>query len=183
MDSIKEKVVGLAWKAIKHYIEFGEKIVPDTQEYQEEIFNKETGVFVTLKEYNKLRGCIGNIEGNDKVYLSIVDNAIAAAFFDPRFPPITLEELSGIELEVSVLTKPRRFNYEAIDELLTHLDTEKPGVVIEHDGFTATYLPSVWQELPKVNDFLTSLCLKAGLPQDIWQNEKITVKTYKATIF
>lgn len=183
MDNIPEKVVGLAWRAIRHYLEHGDKYIPDAKEYTEELFLKENGVFVTLKKFNKLRGCIGNIEGNDKVYLSIADNAVAAAFYDPRFPPVLADELGEIELEVSILTKPRRFNYENLDELIAFLEKDKPGVIVEHDGLTATYLPSVWEELPKVADFLTSLCLKAGLPQDIWQTEKITIRTYKAIIY
>ncbi len=130
---------------------------------------KENGaVFVTIntKPNEQLRGCIGSLEAYQPLYKDIISNAQAAALRDPRFKPLTLEELKDIKLEVSILSKPALLEYSDTDDLRKKILPFEDGVVLRHNGQHATYLPQVWEQLPKFDDFFSSLCLKANLGND-----------------
>ena len=142
-------------------------------------------VFVTIntEPNEQLRGCIGSLEAYRPLYKDIISNAQSAALRDPRFTPLTLEELKHIKIEVSVLSKPEILNYNDTDDLRKKIIPFEDGVVLKHNGRHATYLPQVWEQLPKFNDFFSSLCLKANLGNNCLSNhpEILTyrVKKYK----
>ena len=147
---------------------------------------KENGaVFVTLniKETGALRGCIGSLQAYQPLYKDIISNAQAAALRDPRFKPLTLEELQDITVEVSLLSEPKALHYSDSNDLKNKITPFKDGVVLKHGSHQATYLPQVWEQLPAFDDFFTSLCQKAGLPTDcLSQHPEISVyhvKEYK----
>ncbi len=127
--------------------------------------------FVTLLVNNNLRGCIGSILATRDVYKDVSINAINAAFFDPRFNPLTEEELKRIEndliIEISILTPMKKFKGN-IKEWLNFLKKEKPGVFIKKGFYSATFLPDVWEEIPDEILFMNHLALKAGLRPDEW---------------
>lgn len=144
--------------------------------------NENGAVFVTLRTYpnNELRGCIGSLTAYRPLYEDIVFNAQAAAMQDPRFLPLKKEELPNIRLEVAVLSEPKELDYKDITDLKRKITPLKDGVVLKLDGHRATYLPSVWEELPTFDDFFSSLCLKAKLDGNCLEQHP-TLSTYQTT--
>ncbi len=141
------------------------------------------GTFVTLKHQGRLRGCIGNLSASDPLAEGVRRNAINAAFHDPRFSPLQEKELEQIEIEVSVLTEPRPLAFRDPEDLLRKLRPNVDGVIIRQGYASATFLPQVWEQLLKKEDFLGHLCLKAGLPRDAWKHGKLEVSTYQVQYF
>jgi AmmeMemoRadiSam system protein A len=146
-------------------------------------FQKRRGTFVTLKKDARLRGCIGNLTAQSTIKESITRNAIKAAFHDPRFPPLTPEELNHIHISVSILTQPQPLKYHQSTDLLAKLRVHQDGVIIRKKTANATFLPQVWEQLPTPEKFLTHLCLKAGLPADAWHKSRLEVWTYQVQYF
>ncbi|MFP4273013.1 MAG: AmmeMemoRadiSam system protein A [Halothiobacillaceae bacterium] len=124
--------------------------------------------FVTLHKDGRLRGCIGSLEARQPLGQDVIQNALDAAFRDPRFPPLSEEELPRIDISVSVLGPMSPLQASGTDELIARLRPGEDGLVIATpDGnHQATFLPSVWNELPTADDFLRHLLRKAGLPGD-----------------
>jgi len=141
------------------------------------------GVFVTLHKKGKLRGCIGNIEPVKTLVQGVKENALFAAFKDSRFAPLTLDELPLIDIEISILSKPEKMVYQDYRELLSNLTPGKDGVILEKDHHQATFLPQVWEQLPKVEAFLNHLCMKAGLSANEWEKGKLILHTYQVQSF
>jgi AmmeMemoRadiSam system protein A len=139
--------------------------------------------FVTLKIDGKLRGCIGNLEPVGALWEGIRDNAINAAFNDHRFSPLTPEEVSAVQLDISVLSQPQPLEYKGTEDLLKKLRPGIDGVILRDGHRGATFLPQVWQQLPTMELFLGHLCLKAGLPQESWRQKKFEIQTYQVQCF
>jgi AmmeMemoRadiSam system protein A len=136
--------------------------------------------FVTLTRDQKLRGCVGGIEARRPLLDEVTAVARAAAFADPRFPPLSANELESTRIEVSLLSSleplPVRSEGEVLGQIRPHFD----GLVLEWGRHRGTFLPQVWAALPDTRDFLCQLKLKAGLPRDFWSNE-IRLYRYQAT--
>lgn len=147
------------------------------------ILNKNCGVFVTLQIDHELRGCIGIIETNEPLIKTLPEHALYAAFDDPRFPPLQSDEFEKIKIEISLLTPPKPLEYKNADDLLRKLIPFKHGVIIRKSFFSATFLPQVWEQLPNKEDFLSHLCVKAGLDSKEWKNNNLKVITYEAEVF
>lgn len=124
--------------------------------------------FVTLKRDGRLRGCIGSVMACRSLIEDLADNAFKAAFTDPRFPPLTLEEVDGLELSVSVLTAPVPMRFTTEADLLSQLRHRVDGLIIEDAGRRALFLPAVWDQLPDAAHFLAHLKHKAGMAVDHW---------------
>lgn len=133
--------------------------------------------FVTLTQNSQLRGCIGSLEAYRPLATDVAENAVAAAFRDPRFPPLTREELDRTRVEVSLLepSEPIVFADEA--DAIAHLRPDIDGVILAHGSRRATFLPQVWESLPDPQRFMAQLKLKAGLPANFW-DEEITLARY-----
>ncbi len=157
------------------------KVDPDA--LADPAFQKKRGTFVTLTINQKLRGCIGNLEGRDSLVAGIERNAVNAAFHDPRFPPLKAVELDRVDIEVSILTEPRPLEYRDSHELISKLRVHVDGVILQKGPFGATFLPQVWEQLPKPESFLSHLCMKAGLPADTWKTEHLDISTYQVQYF
>jgi AmmeMemoRadiSam system protein B/AmmeMemoRadiSam system protein A len=127
--------------------------------------NRPGASFVTLMLEGRLRGCIGSLAAARRLGEDVAQNALAAALRDPRFAPLAAEEWRRCGLEVSVLSpaKPLRFGDEA--EMLALLRPGEDGVILEHEGRRATFLPQVWEGLPEKRQFLEELKRKAGIPE------------------
>jgi AmmeMemoRadiSam system protein A len=141
------------------------------------------GTFVTLKINGRLRGCIGNLTATEPLAKGIRQNAINAAFHDPRFAPLTDQELERVEIEVSILSEPQPLKYQDGEDLLAKLRPNVDGVIIRMGPASATFLPQVWDQLPKPEEFLGHLCMKAGLSSDDWQNPQLEISTYQVQCF
>lgn len=148
-----------------------------------EVFQKRLGNFVTINIEGNLRGCIGHIVPRLPLIEGIKENAINAAFRDPRFPPLTRGEFNRIGIEISILTPPTEFPYTDAEDLLQKLRPGFDGLIIKKGYYEATFLPQVWEQLPQKEDFLSHLCLKAGLSADTWKTEKLQVSTYQVQAF
>jgi len=130
---------------------------------------RETGAsFVTLTHQEKLRGCIGTLEGHRPIGEDVKANAIAAAFRDPRFPPLTQPELGEVSLEVSVLSPIETVRFRDEDDALAQLRPTIDGVIFEYGHHRSTFLPQVWDDFGDARLFLGHLKHKAGLPPDFW---------------
>jgi AmmeMemoRadiSam system protein A len=110
-------------------------------------------------------------------------NAINAAFRDPRFRPLSRKEWEKVKIEISILTEPKPLPYKDADDLLNKIQPGVDGVIIKKGFHQATFLPQVWEQLPAKKDFLTHLCLKAGLDTDAWEKEKLEISTYQVQAF
>lgn len=141
-------------------------------------YSEQRACFVTLTKKGNLRGCIGSLEARQELWKDVQENAIHSAFDDPRFSPLNDSELNQIKIEISVLTKPEKLDYKNSEDLLKKLNSEM-GVIISLGYFSATYLPQVWEQIDNKEEFLSSLCMKAGLSSDEWKNGKLKVEIYR----
>ena len=146
--------------------EFGGRKIDKEALYQKYPELKEKrAVFVTINKRGGLRGCIGSLVAHRSLLEDLIENAKAAAFSDPRFPPLTKEEFesSDLEIEISILTPPRGLMYGDVNDLKSKIKPGVHGVILTLDGRRATFLPQVWEQLPRFEDFFAHLCVKAGL--------------------
>jgi hypothetical protein len=141
--------------------------------------NEVEGAFVTITIHGALRGCIGNIIGQEPLYETVRDMAVAAASQDPRFSPLTVAELKDIKVDVSVLSKPRRVKDASEIQLGKH------GVIVNAGGHQGVFLPQVADETGwSKEEFLSQLCSqKAGLPPDAWKNPDTALYVFTADVF
>ncbi len=121
--------------------------------------------FVTLEKRGTLRGCIGSIIAHRTLLEDLIENAKAAAFNDPRFPPLTIEEFENedLSIEISLLSEPKHLPYEDIEDLKAKIKPGVHGVILKYGIYQATYLPQVWEQLSDFDQFFATLCQKAGL--------------------
>lgn len=132
--------------------------------------------FVTLTQGDRLRGCIGSLEAWRPLEEDVRANARAAAFRDPRFPPLGRQELAATRVEVSLLTPAEAMEFADEADVLRRLRPNMDGVILEYAGRRGTFLPQVWESLPQPRDFLAHLKQKAGFPADFWSPD---VKLYR----
>ncbi len=150
---------------------------------EDPVFNSKRGSFVTLKINDRLRGCIGSIGASEPLVDGIRENAVGAAFQDSRFPALTPDELDLVTIEVSILTDPVPLEYIDHNDLTAKLRPNVHGLIIRKGMRGATFLPQVWDQLPQHETFLSHLCMKAGLQEDAWKNEKLEIQTYEVQHF
>jgi uncharacterized protein len=134
--------------------------------------------FVTLTQGGELRGCIGSLNAHRPLAADVRENAVGAAFRDPRFPPLRGEEWLSTRVEVSLLSEPDFMEFTSETHLLAQLRPGIDGVIFFHGCQRATFLPQVWQQLPEPRDFLAALKRKAGLPADFW-GPKVMIASYQ----
>jgi len=127
--------------------------------------------FVTLTQNGQLRGCIGSLEAHRPLDQDVRANAVAAAFRDPRFPPLTLAELPHTRVEVSLLSAPQPMSFSSEADALHQLRPNVDGVIFIAGTHRSTFLPQVWEQLPDPRLFMAHLKQKAGLPADWWSAE------------
>ena len=159
----KRVILKIAEDAVKEAV-LNTKIINKEELLQKYPWLAQKGaVFVTLNEFNALRGCIGSIIAHRSLLEDIIQNAKSAALSDPRFRPVSKEELDNLDIEVSLLTPPKELEYRDILDLKAKIKPGVNGVVLSYNGYQGTYLPSVWEQLPTFEAFFTSLCQKAGM--------------------
>jgi AmmeMemoRadiSam system protein A len=139
--------------------------------------------FVTLTVSGDLRGCIGALEPYQPLVDDVQEHAIAAALEDFRFPPVQAYELKSIKIEISRLSTPMPLEYVIPEELITRLRPNIDGVILREGRHRATFLPQVWEKLPKPRAFLSQLSLKMGAPADYWTKAHLEVFTYQVEEF
>jgi len=138
--------------------------------------------FVTLTSGGALRGCIGSLEAYRPLGQDVVSNAQAAAFHDPRFPPVDAAEFERVAIEVSVLSPPEPLDITTEADLLDQLRPGVDGLIFTARGRRATFLPQVWEDLPDPRVFVAQLRRKAGLAADYWGDD-VHLWRYRVTAF
>lgn len=172
----REELLKLARDTLEHYLGKGEVLDVSTDDA---VLNKIMGVFVTLRRDHQLRGCIGNIIGSKPLYLGVRDMAIAAATQDFRFRPVTGDELSDIDIEISALSPLEQIT--DTDRIILG----KHGVLVRDAYRSGVYLPQVAVETGwNKKEFMDSLCgHKAGMASDAWRNGKCDIFIFSAEVF
>jgi len=125
--------------------------------------------FITLKLEQRLRGCIGTLQPHRALHEDVKANAVAAAFRDPRFKPLTVTEFESVEVELSLLSPLQEMTVADEQQALAQLRPGVDGIVFRYGHHHSTFLPQVWEELPDPAIFLAHLRRKAGLPPDFWE--------------
>jgi AmmeMemoRadiSam system protein A len=139
--------------------------------------------FVTLSNAGRLRGCIGSVTIKRALAVDVQIHAQSAALYDYRFPPVVVEELPQIRIEVSVLNAPRALQYNDSHELLCKLRPDIDGVILVHGTHRSTFLPQVWERFKCPEEFMDSLCEKALLPRSAWRQLPLEIFTYQVESF
>lgn len=121
--------------------------------------------FVTLTLQGRLRGCIGSLIAHRPLLDDLIANAKAAAFDDPRFYPLSLEEFLHVKIEISLLREPEAVVYRDVEDLKRQIVTGVDGIILQKGSRKATFLPQVWEQLPSFELFFSHLCQKAGLEE------------------
>jgi len=172
----KQKLLKIARESIGMYLESGKKLPVNESDL---VLNQKMGAFVTLKQHNDLRGCIGNLIGSQPLYLTVRDMAIEAAVDDPRFQALSLSELKDVQIEVSVLSP--------LEKVLSaeKIELGKHGVLVRRGNQSGVFLPQVAAETGwSKEEFLNNLCSqKAGLPANAWKDKDTQLYIFSAEVF
>jgi MEMO1 family protein len=179
-DQDKKALLRLARSAIEARLLDGVKVERPVPSH---ILNEDRGCFVTLHKYGQLRGCIGTIEPVCSLVKCVGKNAQNAAFNDPRFLGLTADELSEVDIELSVLSVPERLNCKNGEDLKRQLRPHVHGVILHRGINSSTFLPQVWEQLPDKEQFLENLCVKGGMPVTAWKDPATNVFVYQAEVF
>lgn len=171
----KKQLRSLAWTAIENAVHGKKPPAPGAVTGK---LKEPYGIFVTIKKHGDLRGCIGRIIGDQPLYASCQEMARAAALEDPRFPPVTPDELKDLKIEISVLTPMQRVENKA--EIVVGRD----GLYIRKGMSSGLLLPQVAVEQGwNVDQFLAHTCYKAGLPVEVLAAKDTEVYRFSAEIF
>lgn len=165
--ALRQQLVQLARNAIFDRLQNGSGPRIRVDDFPEPL-RRTLASFVTINLNGQLRGCIGSLKAHRPLVEDIAQNAQAAAFHDPRFKPLTLAEYLQIDLHISILSEPAPVAAGSLAELLQVLRPGRDGLIIEENGRRATYLPSVWEQLPDAETFVKQLRIKAGLDPNGW---------------
>ncbi len=138
--------------------------------------------FITLNLEKKLRGCIGSLRAHRALLDDIKANAQAAAFKDPRFKPLTVDEYESIEVEISLLSALNALTFTNETSALAQLQPHVHGVIFEYGHHHSTFLPQVWDSFNDPVIFMATLKQKAGLPPNFWE-PGVKLHTYTVAKF
>ncbi len=179
-------LIKLARNSARQYLETRKTINPP--ESTPKKLWEHCGVFVTIniimKGEKQLRGCIGYPYPTSPLVKAVIDSAINAATQDPRFHPLSLNELDKVVFEVSVLTPPELIEVKRPEEYIAKIKVGEDGLIVEKGYFKGLLLPQVpveWGWLEE--EFLCQCCAKAGLPLDSWLTKGARIYKFQAIIF
>jgi len=183
-----KSLIQFARENIENYLKTNKKIpIP---EKLKDLFSNNYGAFVTLNRYevsgNPLRGCIGFIEPIYPLYEVIHRVSISSAVEDPRFPPVTLNEMEQIVIELSILTPPKLIEVNEPQEYLNKIVIGRDGLIADRGGRRGLLLPQVPVDHDRnwdVETFLRHTCNKAWLPEDSWKDKNTKIYSFQAILF
>jgi len=177
----KDHALRTARESIQHGLTHGMALSVDTTVFSDNL-RQTLACFVTLHKDNQLRGCIGSLKAHQPLIKDIAEHAFAAAFQDPRFPPLSQSEFDALDIDISVLSKPAPMTFTNEEDLLTQIQPFTDGLILEHGYHRGTFLPSVWEQLPEKKAFLNQLKVKAGLSSDWWHDD-VKISRYETIMF
>ena len=178
----QQTLLHMAREAMEHAVR-GEKLSQLQIESLTPNLREQGASFVTLTIRGQLRGCIGALEAFQPLADDVREHAVAAALEDPRFPPVSEDELNRIQVEVSRLTRPVPLEYKDAGDLLSKLRPHVDGVILRDGYHRATFLPQVWEKIPNPSEFLDNLCHKMGTSPDHWRRKHLEVLVYQVEEF
>ena len=173
----RRTLLAVARASIEEGLKRGHPLHPRPQDF-DPLLAAPGAAFVTLERAGRLRGCIGSLEARRPLVLDVSENAFAAAFRDPRFPPLSAGELGDLAIRISVLSPAEPLEFRSESDLLAKLRPGVDGLVLEDGDRRGTFLPSVWESLPEPVLFWQQLKQKAGLPPEHWSD---SLKVYRYT--
>ena len=151
---------------------------PPEAALESDVFETPSGAFVTLHDSGRLRGCIGSIRSARPLAETVVSMAVEAALRDPRFPPVTSDELPALDIEISVMSP-----IEPVLDVST-IEVGRDGLIIQHGAHSGLLLPQVATEYGWDREtFLDHTCQKAGLPAGTWREQGVTILRFSAEVF
>lgn len=179
----QRQLLQLAHRALQLFVERQESYAPNTDELVP-MLKQPASSFVTLSHGDRLRGCIGSTHARLPLYVDLVRNTIAAAR-DPRFEPVSREDLPGIVIEISLLGPFHSLDYVNSDDLMGRLRPGIDGVIISWQERRGLLLPQVWERLQKPEQFMQALCQKARIPWHAFDagSPQVTVATFEVLHF
>jgi len=177
LDRHGEALLALAAGSIQYGLEHAKALPAGPADCAAELA-KHGACFVTLRRDGKLRGCIGTSEVHRPLFVDVSENGFRAAFKDPRFPALKPDEVLGLEVSVSVLSRQTPMAFSSQEEFLGLLRPGADGLIIEEGKKRALFLPSVWSQLSEPRVFVEHLKAKAGLSKDHWSD---TFKAWRFT--
>jgi len=178
-------LVSLARSAIENYLRSNEVFEVKESDIPIRLKIKQ-GVFTSLYRYDtkELRGCIGFPYPTYPLYKAVILSAIEASINDPRFAPVTINELDNIVIELSLLTTPEKIEVDSPLKYPEKIDIGRDGLILRYKGVSALLLPQVAVEQNwNPEEYLSNLCLKAGLPPDTWLDPEAEILKFNAEIF
>ena len=176
-DADGATLLALARESVRHGLDHGRPLAPDPT--LRGALAEPGACFVSLHIGAELRGCIGRTEAAPRLVDQVLDNAWAAAFRDPRFPPLKRDELARLSFELHVLTPMEPLPFASPDELYARLRRGVDGLQLETPQRRGVFLPVMWEQLPEPRDFVGQLLRKAG----IREGERFEAQRFEARIF
>jgi AmmeMemoRadiSam system protein A len=171
----QQALLAIARQAIIHGVQTGQEYV---EPREEKALNQRNGCFVTIKQNEQLRGCIGNFQSELPLFKEVAQMAQASSAKDPRFYPLKEEDLDNFTLEISVLSPLHKV------EDVEDIEVGKHGIYIEKSFYRGVLLPQVATEHDwDRQTFLKQTCLKAGLPTDAWEADDADIYVFSAQVF
>ena len=167
----------IAVTAIGEVLRTGRRILPVVTD---PTLREPGATFVTLERGEKLLGCVGTLVADEPIGIDTARHALAAAFEDPRVPPVTRDDFTVMSVKVSLLTRPEPLRVSTREELVAALQPQLDGVVVDSARHRGTFLPSVWAKVPDPDAFVDALWTKAGLPPGSWPDD-LRIATYRTT--
>ena len=169
-DEQRAVMVDIALRSIQHGLDsYGPEPV-DALLYSSAL-QQHRGTFVTLERYGQLRGCIGTLDAYQPLIVDVAVQAHAAAFHDPRSPPLSNSEFRGLEQHIAVFSPPEPPSFRSEADLLGQLRPGVDGLILMCGEQRATFLPAVWESLPEPDQFLIHLKQKAGFDSSFWSKD------------
>ncbi len=178
------RLVEIARRSLEEYVHHNEKYKPNLAALPDSLCQLGCS-FVTLTNHGQLRGCMGNTQARWPLADDVARNAISSATRDPRFMPVTPEELPNLRLEVTVLTPPEELPYRDYEELLDSVRPGLDGVILSLGMRRGLLLPQVWDRIPEPAEFLRMITYKAGIPAHelVSYPPTVTVHTFRVQHF
>ncbi len=166
---LQQQLLSVAKQSIQAGLKTGRPLIVNAANYPAALLEPRA-TFVTLNINHALRGCIGVLEAIRPLVEDVAENAFSAAFKDPRFPPLSADEFKALDIHLSLLTSAEPVSFTSEQDLLAQLRPGIDGLILREGHHRGTFLPSVWETLPKPEQFLRHLKQKAGLAPDYWSD-------------
>lgn len=180
-EQVSTLLIQIARRSLEEFVRNMVQYQPDLSELPS-VLREPRASFVTLTSYGRLRGCVGNTQARWALAYDVARSAVSAASRDPRFSPVTIDELPDIRLEVTILTSPHPLHYTSFADLCAKLHPGVDGVMLAWQKHRGLLLPQVWQRIPQPPDFLKAIARKGGIPsQTLMQHPPVVqVHTFQA---